>query len=286
MEKAEEKLELITKYFADFSPQQLQQFLALDGLYKEWNRMINVISRKDEDSLYEKHVLHSLSIAATFDLQPGMQVLDLGTGGGFPGIPLAIFFPEVKFFLADSIGKKIKVVKAVADAIGLKNIEARQVRAEEIKDHRFDTVVSRAVAPLGELWKWSKMVLGKRQMAEGKGQMAQGRGHKAEGTRQKAEGRWQKAQGRGQMAEGKGQKGGIRGEKAKGLAGNNLVRYKNAQKRDQALPVPNGLICLKGGDLTDEIIQSGCKPRIMEVHEIFNEPVFKEKYILYVPSEK
>lgn len=265
MEKAEEKLELITKYFADFSPQQLQQFQALDGLYKEWNRMINVISRKDEDSLYEKHVLHSLSIAATFDLQPGMQVLDLGTGGGFPGIPLAIFFPEVKFFLADSIGKKIKVVKAVAYAIGLKNIEARQVRAEEIKDHRFDTVVSRAVAPLGELWKWSKMVLGKRQMAEG---------------------RWQMADSRGNKADGKGEKGGIRGQKTEGLAGNNLVRYKHAQKRDQALPVPNGLICLKGGDLTDEIIQSGCKPRIMEVHEIFNEPVFKEKYILYVPSEK
>ena len=108
-------MEIILKYFSDFTPKQLQQFEALKDLYKEWNEKINVISRKDIDSLYEKHVLHSLSIAAVFEFQPGTEIVDLGTGGGFPGIPLAIFFPEVKFHLVDSIGKKLKVVDAVAE---------------------------------------------------------------------------------------------------------------------------------------------------------------------------
>lgn len=221
MEKAPQKLELITKYFADFSAQQLAQLQALDELYREWNSRINVISRKDEDTLYERHVLHSLSIAAAFDFPAGMQVLDLGTGGGFPGIPLAIFFPSVNFFLADSIGKKIKVVTAVAEAIGARNVTARHTRAEDIKDTRFDVVVSRAVAPLGQLWKWAKPLLKKQRVVP--------------------------------------------------IGG-------------ASLPVPHGLICLKGGDLTSEIAESGCRPRIMEIHDIFPEDAFREKFIVYVPK--
>ena len=214
MEKAQQKLELITKYFGDFNPVQLQQFAALDELYNDWNSKINVISRKDMESLYEMHVLHSLAIATAFEFRPGSTIVDLVTGGGFPGIPLAIFFPEVKFLLVDSIGKKLKVVDAVAEALELKNVTTRHTRIEEIKDKKFDFVVSRAVAPLKDLWEWSKPLLKK--------------------------------------------------------------------------PPPNsehqkpGLICLKGGDLAQEISESGCRPRLMEVHEIFNEEYFKEKYMLYV----
>jgi 16S rRNA (guanine527-N7)-methyltransferase len=162
MEKAQEKLELITKYFGDFTPKQLEQFAALDELYKEWNSKINVISRKDMDSLYEKHVLHSLSIAAVFEFAAGTQVADLGTGGGFPGIPLAIFFPEVQFFLVDSIGKKIRVVNEVAQGLGLKNVTAINSRFENVTGKKFDFVVSRAVAPLKDLWTWSKPLLRKK----------------------------------------------------------------------------------------------------------------------------
>lgn len=220
MENAKENLELITRYFSDFTPTQTEQFRALAGLYKDWNSKINVISRKDEDSLYDKHILHSLSIAAAFNFKAGMNILDIGTGGGFPGIPLAIFFPEVDFYLADSIGKKIKVVQAIAEGIGLKNVTAHHTRAEDIKNKKFEVVVSRAVAPLGDLWKWSKPLL---------------------------------------------KKGTVR----RGV--------------EEELPVPNGLICLKGGDLLQEISDSGLKPRIMEVYKIFDLEVFKEKYILYVP---
>src|SRR6476469_4642552 len=148
-------MEPVLKYFSDFNPHQLAQFKALDEVYKEWNEKINVISRKDIDGLYEKHVLHSLSIAAIFAFQPGTEVIDLGTGGGFPGIPLAIFFPEVKFHLVDSIAKKLKVVEAVAENISLKNVTTQHSRIEEIKNRKFDFVVSRAVAPLKDLWKWS-----------------------------------------------------------------------------------------------------------------------------------
>src|SRR4030095_1324791 len=209
-------MEVILKYFADFTPIQLKQFAALDPLYKEWNSKINVISRKDIDGLYEKHVLHSLAIAAAFQFEPGMEVLDIGTGGGFPGIPLAIFFPEVKFFLADSIAKKLKVVDAVAEKLELKNVTTQHIRVEEIKNRKFDFVVSRAVAPLKELWGWSKPLL-----------------------------------------------------KTK-------------------LQVPNsnlqsGLICLKGGDLTTEIHDSGTRPKVMEISDLFNEEYFKMKYLLYVP---
>jgi 16S rRNA (guanine527-N7)-methyltransferase len=218
MEKAKENLELITHYFSDFTATQMDQLLALDALYKDWNSKINVISRKDEDSLYTKHILHSLSIAAAFDFQDGMNVLDIGTGGGFPGIPLAIFFPKVNFCLADSIGKKIKVVHAVADAIGLKNLTAQHSRAEDIKNKKFEVVVSRAVAPLKDLWRWGKPLL-----------------------------------------------------------------VKSRLKSNNKLPVPNGLICLKGGDLSQEISDSGLHPRIMEISEIFDLEIFKQKYILYIP---
>ena len=203
-------MEIILKYFDDFSEVQLKQFAALKNLYAEWNEKINVISRKDIDNFYEHHVLHSLSIATQFDFAAGAEIIDLGSGGGFPGIPLAIFFSEVHFYLVDSIQKKLKVADEVATAIGLKNITTLHIRAEEIKNKKFDTVVSRAVAPLKDLWRWSKPLLKKE-------------------------------------------------------------------------PVKNkGLICLKGGDLTQEISESGCKPRIWEVEKIFNEEYFKEKYLLHV----
>ncbi|GAO41280.1 16S rRNA (guanine(527)-N(7))-methyltransferase RsmG [Flavihumibacter petaseus] len=162
MEKAPSKLGLIETYFSEFTPKQLEQLAALEGLYDEWNSKINVISRKDISQLYQNHVLHSLAIAAAYPFPKGVQVLDIGTGGGFPGIPLAIFYPEVKFFLADSINKKLTVVKEIAGAIGLQNIETRHTRVEEIRDRKFDYVVSRAVAPLGDLWKWARPLLLKR----------------------------------------------------------------------------------------------------------------------------
>jgi len=209
MEKTPGKLELILSYFADFTPLQMKQFEALDELYRDWNSKINIISRKDIDGLYEKHVLHSLSIAAVFEFPKDAQVIDIGTGGGFPGIPLAIFFPEVNFHLVDSINKKLKVVNEVVEAIGLQNVSTQHCRAEEIKNRKFDVVVSRAVAPLKDLWWWSKPLLKK-------------------------------------------------GKK------------------------PSGLICLKGGDLTKEIFESNCKPRIWEIEKTFDEPFFKDKFLLQV----
>src|ERR671933_1074178 len=145
-------MDTLLKYFSDFSEEQLTQFRALEELYKDWNAKINVISRKDIESLYEKHVLHSLAIAAVFNFPAGAQLIDIVTGGGFPVIPLAIFFPEVQFLLVDSIGKKLKVVEDVAAAIGLKNVTTQHIRAEEIRNRKFDFVVSRAVAPLTDLW--------------------------------------------------------------------------------------------------------------------------------------
>jgi 16S rRNA (guanine527-N7)-methyltransferase len=207
-------MDIILKYFADFNPVQLEQFGKLEALYKDWNEKINVISRKDIDHLYERHVLHSLAIAAAFEFSPGMEVIDIGTGGGFPGIPLAIFFPEVRFHLADSIAKKLKVVEAVSEAIGLKNISTEHTRAEAIKNRKFDMVVSRAVAPLKDLWNWGKPLLKTKKTETG---------------------------------------------------------------------LQPGLICLKGGDLAKEIQESGTRPRVMEVKELFPEPFFAEKYLLYVP---
>jgi 16S rRNA (guanine527-N7)-methyltransferase len=225
-------MEIILKYFSDFTPVQQQQFAALEELYKEWNSKINVISRKDIDGLYEKHVLHSLTIAAAFQFEPGMEILDIGTGGGFPGIPLAIFFPDVKFFLADSIAKKLKVVDAVAEALELKNVTTQHIRVEEIKNRKFDFVVSRAVAPLKDLWRWSKPLLKKSPES-------------AVQSRQSET--------------------------------NSELRTMNSE-----LPSP-GLICMKGGDLANEIHDSGTRPRVMEITDLFKEEYFKMKYLLFVP---
>jgi 16S rRNA (guanine527-N7)-methyltransferase len=210
-------LEIIQRYFADFSATQIQQFTALKNLYTEWNEKINVISRKDMDNFYERHVLHSLAITTQFEFVKGMQVMDLGCGGGFPGIPLAIFYPDTHFHLVDSINKKLKVVAEIAAAIGLKNVTTQHTRAEAIKDKKFDVVISRAVAPLKNLWFWSKPLLQK----------------------------------------------------------NKNVQY--------GVNTPNGLICLKGGDLAQEIFESGCKPMVWEINNVFLHDFFKEKFLLYLP---
>ncbi|WP_300675266.1 16S rRNA (guanine(527)-N(7))-methyltransferase RsmG [Soonwooa sp.] len=146
-------LELILKYFPDITDTQKEQFSKLENLYNEWNEKINVISRKDMESLYEKHILHSLGIAKVMAFAPGTKVLDIGTGGGFPGIPLAILFPESQFTLIDSIGKKITVVQAVAEGIGLSNVTAIHGRAEKLKD-KFHFVVSRAVTQMPVFLRW------------------------------------------------------------------------------------------------------------------------------------
>ena len=148
-------VELIYSHFPDLTERQRDQFAALFDLYSEWNAKINVISRNDMESFYEKHVLHSLGIAKVYTFQPGQRVLDVGTGGGFPGIPLAILFPETQFHLVDSIGKKIKVVLAVADALGLENVRADHGRAEEFKGP-YDFVVSRAVTQMQRFVPWIK----------------------------------------------------------------------------------------------------------------------------------
>ena len=152
-------MEIILSYFPNLSEEQKRQFQSLQELYAEWNQQINVISRKDIENLYLHHVLHSLAIARYIQFKPGTDVLDLGTGGGFPGLPLAILFPETRFLLVDYIGKKLKVVNEVAAAIGLTNIETRHIRVEEIKDKKFDFVVTRAVATLDKLFYWSKKLI-------------------------------------------------------------------------------------------------------------------------------
>jgi 16S rRNA (guanine527-N7)-methyltransferase len=146
---------LLLKYFPDLTENQIEQFNKLEGLYQEWNEKINVISRKDMESLYEKHILHSLGIARVMKFAPGTKVLDIGTGGGFPGIPLAILFPEAEFTLIDSIGKKISVVNAVAEGVGLTNVTAIHGRAEKLKE-KFHFVVSRAVTQMPEFLRWLK----------------------------------------------------------------------------------------------------------------------------------
>ena len=208
-------MEDILKYFSDFTDEQLRRFRLLKDVYIDWNEKINVISRKDIGHLYLKHVLHSLSIAALFDFAEGTSIIDIGTGGGFPGIPLAIYFPNVQFHLVDSIGKKLKVVQAVTETLELKNVTVQHIRAEEIKDRKFDFVVSRAVAPLKDLWRWSKPLLQKKNKNE----------------------------------------------------------------------FINGLICLKGGDLALEISESGLRPNQIDLHKIFNEDYFNEKFLLYVKNQ-
>ena len=146
-------MESIVKYFPDLSEKQIKQFSELKGLYQHWNEQINVISRKDIDNFYERHVLHSLAIAKVISFEPGTTLLDVGTGGGFPGIPLAILFPECKFHLVDSIGKKIKVVNEVSITLGLTNLSSEHQRAEEIKGS-FDFVISRAVTRLNRFIPW------------------------------------------------------------------------------------------------------------------------------------
>ena len=155
-------MELILKYFPDITEQQKEQFAQLQGLYEDWNAKINVISRKDISNLYEHHVLHALSIAQFFSFDAGDKVLDVGTGGGFPGIPLAIMFPETQFHLVDSIAKKIKVVHAVSEAIGLENLTAAHQRAEKVND-KYNFVVSRAVTNINSLFNWVKKKVAKNE---------------------------------------------------------------------------------------------------------------------------
>ena len=155
-------MDIIKKYFPDITELQAEQFAQLEALYNEWNAKINVISRKDIQNLYEHHVLHSLGIAKIINFRSGTNVMDLGTGGGFPGIPLAILFPEASFHLVDSIGKKVKVATEVANAIGLKNVRFSHARAEEIKD-QYDFVVTRAVMPMVDLVKVARKNIQKEQ---------------------------------------------------------------------------------------------------------------------------
>lgn len=156
---------LITNYFPDLSPAQIEQFSKLEELYKDWNLKINVVSRKDIDELYLRHVLHSLAIAKFIEFKPGSKILDVGTGGGFPGIPLAIMFPQVQFTLVDSIGKKIKVVEEVVEGLGLTNVVAKHQRVEEEKE-QFDFVVSRAVAAMPTFMRWIKGRISKKSNHE------------------------------------------------------------------------------------------------------------------------
>jgi 16S rRNA (guanine527-N7)-methyltransferase len=158
-------MEEILKYFPDLTSQQIDQFKKLEELYQDWNAKINVISRKDIDELYVKHVLHSLAIAKVQAFEPNTYILDVGTGGGFPGIPLAILFPQTRFYLIDVIGKKIKVVQAVAEALGLKNVKAEQIRAENVKGD-FDFIVSRAVTNMPDFVAWIKNKIKKQSKHE------------------------------------------------------------------------------------------------------------------------
>lgn len=203
--------DIVFKYFPDLTSKQRSQIEQLPELYSLWNSQINVISRKDIDLLYERHVLHSLGIAQVMSLLPGENVLDVGTGGGFPGIPLAILFPETRFHLVDSIGKKIKVVQEVAKALGLTNVKASHLRAEQL-DEKFDFVVSRAVTQLKDFYPW------------------------------------------------------VRGK----------------FNKDSKNILPNGILYLKGGDLEQEIKESGLKVQQYHLKDYFTEEFFETKQVIYV----
>ena len=208
-------MELIARYFPELSQEQRLRFGRMPGLYAEWNERINVISRKDVGELEARHVLHSLAIAKIWQPVAGARIMDVGTGGGFPGIPLAVIFPQAHFTLVDSIGKKTKVAEAVARELGLDNVTVLNARAEAVPG-MFDHVVSRAVAPMGILMGWV----------------------------------WQKIR--------KGDKG------------------------DKAANLPNGLICLKGGDLADELAETGKRADIYEIRDLFEEPFFDTKKIVFI----
>lgn len=204
-------MELIHKYFPNITEQQREHFAALDALYRDWNSKINVISRKDIDNLYEHHILHSLGIAQLINFKPGTKVMDLGTGGGFPGIPLAIMFPDVHFHLVDSIGKKIRVCDEVRTALGLKNVTTEWTRGENLKE-KYDFVVSRAVMPLTDLVK--------------------------------------------------------------------LIKKNVAKESHNAMP--NGLICLKGGELEHEVLPMKSHTLITDLSDYFEEEFFETKKVVYV----
>ena len=204
--------DIIQKYFPNISEQQRQQFDAIDALYRDWNAKINVISRKDIDQLYEHHVLHSLAIAKIINFRPGSRILDFGTGGGFPGVPLAILFPECQFKLIDGTGKKIRVAQEVCNSIGLKNCTPTHLRGEDEKD-KYDFIVSRAVMPLPDLVK--------------------------------------------------------------------LMRKNISKTQQNALP--NGVICLKGGNLQAELQPFHKIIETTEISQFFDEVWFKEKYVIYLP---
>lgn len=206
--------DIILKYFPDLSPVQQQQYQQLPELYNFWNNQINVISRKDIDSLLERHVLHSLGIAKIMPFLPVEKVLDVGTGGGFPGVPLAIMFPETQFYLVDSIGKKIKVVNEVAKAIGLKNLKAEHIRAEQVPG-KFDFVVSRAVTQLKDFYPW----------------------------------------------------------------------VKDKFNKESKNKLPNGILYLKGGDLSQEITESKLAVTQYHLKDYFTEEFFETKQVIYVKGQ-
>ena len=206
-----DSVELILKYFKNLTPEQIEKFERLRPLFEEWNAQINVISRKDMDTFYERHVLHSLAIAKVISFEANTSILDIGTGGGFPGIPLAILFPEVEFLLVDSIGKKIKVVNAIAQELKLSNIRAIHDRAENINE-QFDFVISRAVTAMPKFIKWTKS------------------------------------------------------------------KFKNANKNS----FKNGILYLKGGDLTDEMSTVKKAVQYFDIANYFEEEFFETKKVVYV----
>lgn len=207
-------MDLILKYFPDLSERQKEQFAALPELYGDWNSKINVISRKDMDNFVEHHVLHSLAIAKIIQFKTMADIMDLGTGGGFPGIPLAIMFPDANFYLVDSIGKKIKVVQNVAESLQLKNVKAEQIRAEQVT-RDFDFIVSRAVTDLSQFVGWV----------------------------------------RGKISD---------------------IHYHKLR---------NGIIYLKGGDLTEEIAPFKKKVRLFDISDFFEEEYFETKKVIYMPMK-